>query len=242
MCIRDRSDGTFKVWYGVLGTDDYLEAYHDGTDGTINVASGKLIFSVAGISQLELINTNLSPANPNVLILGGGSREIKGIYLGEGTGSGACFGLGQEYRIYYDNTNTRLALWSADTDGVGTGADLVRIPKGQETVDFNATADDNAFDKYDDAVVLASAFSPEVAAKLTVQEGAAVLSRGREALVEAGVYSKYEDGWIGCNQLKMNALLAGGVYQTRALVDATREELIERIQALEERVKELEAA
>ncbi len=52
------------------------------------------------------------------------------------------------YRMYYDGTNGRLALDSADIDGASTGADLIRIPDGQTTIDANTTWDINVFTEY----------------------------------------------------------------------------------------------
>ena len=39
-----------------------------------------------------------------------------------------------------------MVLWSDDTDGSSTAADIIRIPDGQLTVDGNSTFDDGAFD------------------------------------------------------------------------------------------------
>jgi len=47
---------------------------------------------------------------------------------------------------------------------------------------------------------------------------------------------KYEDGWIGYNDQRMAALLAGGIYQTRQLVDELKDEIVElanKVKALE---------
>lgn len=40
------------------------------------------------------------------------------------------FGTGADYWFYYDSTNTRFALATTDSDGIGTDADLIHIPDG----------------------------------------------------------------------------------------------------------------
>ena len=125
----------------------------------------------------------------------------------------------------YDVGNTRWAMWSNDTDGSGSNADIIRIDDGQTAIDALSTWTDG-FDDYDDAMLLASSISPTAE---SYDFGQGVVKRGKEALIEAGVLKKYEDDWVGFNDQRMSALLAGGIYQTRALVDS-----------LEKRVNELE--
>ena len=130
------------------------------------------------------------------------------------------------YILGYDAANNRFKITSTDTDGSGANADIIRIPDGQLTVDFNATADDSAFDDYDDVAVLEAAYSPTSAA---YDLGSGILKRGKELLADIGVLKRYEDDWFGYNPQRMDALLAGGIYQTR-----------DRIKTLEERIAALE--
>ena len=132
------------------------------------------------------------------------------------------WGNAPDYAMYYDAANTRWAFGSFDGDGSGTDLDLIRINDGQTTIDANTTFDANAFDIYDDAMLLASSISPTADA---YDFGKGVFKRGREALVEVGILKEYEDGWIGYNDQRMAALLAGGIYQTRQLVDEMKEEI-----------------
>ena len=139
------------------------------------------------------------------------------------------------YMAYYHGGSNYFAVWSTDTDGGGTDADVIRIPDGQLSVDGNATFDDNAFDDYDDAMVLCRSFSPE--RRTTFDRGRTVLEANRDELIEMGVLRRYDDGWVGYNDQRMAALLAGGIYQTRFKVDA----LTECIKALEQKIAMLEA-
>jgi hypothetical protein len=132
------------------------------------------------------------------------------------------WGSAPDYAMYYDNTNTRWAMGTYDGDGSGTDLDLIRINDGQTTIDANTTFDANAFDIYDDAMLLASSISPTAGA---YDFGKGVFKRGREALIEVGILKEYEDGWVGYNDQRMAALLAGGIYQTRQLVDEMKEEI-----------------
>ena len=135
--------------------------------------------------------------------------------------------------MYYDNSNTRWAMMTSDSNGSGTDADIIRIEDGQMTIDADATWDDNvSFDIYDDALLLEASKSPTAEA---YDFGNGVMKRGQEALIEAGVLKRYDDGWVGYNDQRMAALLAGGIYQTRQLVD----EMKEKISELENKVKKL---
>ena len=132
------------------------------------------------------------------------------------------WGNAPNYKMYYDNTNTRWAMWTTDTNGSGGNEDIIRIEDGQKSIDANTTWDANVFDIYDDAMLLASSISPTADA---YDFGKGVFKRGREALIEVGILKEYEDGWVGYNDQRMAALLAGGIYQTRQLVDEMKEEI-----------------
>jgi hypothetical protein len=131
-----------------------------------------------------------------------------------------------KYIFGYDASADRMRLTSTDGDGAGANLDIIRIPDGQLTVDFNATADESAFDDYDDVAVLEAAYSPTAAA---YDLGAGILKRGKELLADIGVLKRYEDDWFGYNPQRMDALMAGGIYQNR-----------DRIKTLEERIVALE--
>ena len=118
-------------------------------------------------------------------------------------------------------------LNSSDIDGAGTGKDLIRIPHGQATVDFDSTTDESAFDDYDDAMVLAAAYSPTAE---SYKLGKDIMARGKELLAEIGILRKYDDGWLGYSPQRMDALMAGAIYQSRTTIDI-----------LSGKVKELEA-
>ena len=142
------------------------------------------------------------------------------------------WGTGADYRMRYESANTRWVMWTNDTNGSGSNEDLIRIEDGQKSIDANTTWDDNAFDAYDDAMLLASSISPTAE---SYDFGKGIFKRGKEALIEAGVLKRYEDdGWIGYNDQRMAALLAGGIYQTRELVDNLRNELEELKKELKE--------
>ena len=113
-------------------------------------------------------------------------------------------------------------MWTNDTNCSGSNEDLIRIDDGQKDIDANSNWVDNAFDDYDDALLLAASKSPTAEA---YDFGNGILKRGVDALVEVGVLREYEDGWIGYNDQRMAALLAGGIYQTRQLVDELKDEI-----------------
>jgi hypothetical protein len=74
-----------------------------------------------------------------------------------------------------------------------------------------AAAQVDLFDDYDDALML----------KMGVQE------RNHDLLVEMGVFSQKEDGRYMMNIQPMTRLLAGGIYQNRAMIDRLERELAE---------------
>ena len=135
---------------------------------------------------------------------------------------GIKWGNAPDYLMYYSSANTRWAMGSYNADGSGADEDLIRIEDGQRSIDANTTWDANVFDIYDDAMLLASSISPTADA---YDFGKGVFKRGREALIEVGILKEYEDGWVGYNDQRMAALLAGGIYQTRQIVDEMKEEI-----------------
>ena len=135
------------------------------------------------------------------------------------------------YRWRYAASGNILKLETSDSDGGGTNADVWRISDGQLSIDANTTWDDNAFDDYDDVALIAASISPTAQA---YDFGKGVLRRGRDALIEVGVLRQYylEDGsvdptFLGYNDQRMAALLAGGLYQTRATVDRLEQKIAE---------------
>jgi hypothetical protein len=163
----------------------------------------------------------------------GGFRHSSATTMLDNTG--LYWGNAPDYLMAYSSTNTRWYMTTSNSDGSGTDADIIRIEDGQTTIDANTTWDANVFDIYDDAVLLESAISPT---KKEYDFGKGVFKRGREALVEVGILKEYEDGWVGYNDQRMAALLAGGIYQTRWKVDELEEEIIE----LKNKIKVLEGA
>ena len=192
-------------YWGIDDTDDSFRLGLGSTAGTDTVIS----ISTAGITYFT---------------------DTSGIYVKDGVPW--YWGTGADYRMEYEPENTRWTMWTNDTNGSGSNEDLIRIEDGQKSIDANTTWDDNAFDAYDDAMLLASSISPTAE---SYDFGKGIFKRGKEALIEAGVLKRYEDdGWIGYNDQRMSALLAGGIYQTRELVDNLRNEVEELKRQLKE--------
>ncbi len=114
-----------------------------------------------------------------------------------------------------------LVLQSDDTDGSPnyTTADIMRIADGGVAILYNGSHPTGTFDAFDDAMVLRDIYRPELPRP------------SMDALIAVGVAERHKDGFVGVDYAKMDALLAGGIYQTRQRVD----ELDERIAALEEK-------
>ena len=208
--------GSEGLWIGDGGTEDQTIVWNgnaqdyywgiDDSDDSFRLGLG----STAGT------NTVISISTAGITYF----TDTSGIYIKDDVP--IFFGTGADYKMEYEPSNTRFVLWTNDTNGSGANEDLIRIEDGQKTIDANTTWDDNAFDIYDDAMLLASSISPTANA---YDFGKGVFKRGREALIEVGILKEYDDGWIGYNDQRMAALLAGGIYQTRQLVDEMKEEI-----------------
>ena len=208
--------GSEGLWIGDGGAEDQTivwngssQDYYWGVDNTDN--SFRL-----GLGSTAGTDTVISISTAGITYF----TDTSGIYIKDDVP--IFFGTGADYKMEYEPSNTRFVLWTNDTNGSGANEDLIRIEDGQKTIDANTTWDDNAFDIYDDAMLLASSISPTANA---YDFGKGVFKRGREALIEVGILKEYDDGWIGYNDQRMAALLAGGIYQTRQLVDEMKEEI-----------------
>jgi len=85
---------------------------------------------------------NASPfLEANAVSAGGGFAIAR---LSEGTGDGSAGNMG--YDLRYSVASAYFTLFSRDTDGSSTNADVIRVPDGQLTVDGNSTFDASAFD------------------------------------------------------------------------------------------------
>ena len=169
---------------------------------------------------------------------GGGHPRM---FFKQGCGDGSANNM--QYKLYYHSTGY-FALQSADTDGSSTDACIFRIPDGQTTIDANTTWDNNVFDEHDDAMVLWRAFSPDGQQDLDAYAlGKAALQTTKSELADMGVLKRYYkpcgdicETFLGYNDQRMAALLAGGIYQTRFTLDKNHECHEARLKALEARL------
>ena len=152
--------------------------------------------------------------------------ETATISFFQGSGNGSANNM--SYYIGYRGAGTggsSLVCKSRDIDGSATQGDIWRIPDGQTSIDADTTWDANVYDVYDDVALLKASISPTAEA---YDFGNGLLKRGRDVLIEIGVLRQHDDGWVGYNDQRMAALLAGGIYQNRSMM----EDLDKRLQAL----------
>jgi len=225
--MRIAADGTLLVSVGSVdlnGNDleNIGAAGNDWTQNDLKLAGGSA-------TQTISITTTGGNAGVSVALPESGTGEAR-IQFKQGDGSGS--GNNMRYDLRYDGGNGRMTLLSADIDGSSTNADIIRIPDGQASIDANTTWDDNVFDDYDDAKILERAFSKPN--RLNVYEqGQNLLRVNTDELVKMGVLRQYDDGWIGHNDQRMEALLAGGVYQNRQRMDDQFATVDDRLAAIE---------
>ena len=201
--------GLGQTYDAMLRLDGNAVDFHigiDDTDDSFRMGTGTTLGS----------NTYLSVGSTGIIYF----TNTNGMYVKDDVGM--HWGTGADYRMRYESANSRWTMWTNDTNGSGSNEDLIRIDDGQKDIDANSNWVDNAFDDYDDALLLAASKSPTAEA---YDFGNGILKRGVDALVEVGVLREYEDGWIGYNDQRMAALLAGGIYQTRQLVDELKDEI-----------------
>jgi hypothetical protein len=135
-------------------------------------------------------------------------------------------------------------LRSNDTDGSSTDACIFRVCDGGLAIDANTSWVDCGFDDHDDAMVLWRAFSPEGQQDLDAySSGKAALQTTKSELADIGVLKRYYkpcgaicEDFLGYNDQRMAALLAGGIYQTRFTVDKNHECHEARLKALEAKI------
>jgi hypothetical protein len=210
------------------GTNNYSLWVADGTSrfaGNLDV-DGDLVFdgaqSISAGGGDITIDENVK-IHDGDLSLDNASGQVQIQFQNAGT---------YKYIVGMATSSNQFFISTTDSDGSGTDKDVIRIPIGQATVDFDATADENAFDDYDDAMVLAAAYSPTAK---SYELGKGILARGKELLTEIGVLRKYDDGWLGYAPARMDALMAGAIYQSRTTIDI----LSDKIRELEAQVMSL---
>jgi hypothetical protein len=187
--------------------------------------------TLAGGSAAQLLTVQTTGTGVQAgltLMVGASSTSQADINFRQGDGTGSSNNM--QYHLGYDANGNNFRLRSANIDDIGAGgdADIFRVPDGQTTIDANTTWDINVFDDYDDAMVLWRAF----AKPNRLNKVGEILQANTDELVEMGVLRRYPDGWIGHNDMRMEVLLAGGIYQNRALIDSQYEEINKRLEAI----------
>ena len=203
-------------------------------DQSVNI-KGNLLAQEGSATQVMQLTTTGSTGDALIKVQipasGTGNSTIR---LEQGDGQGAANNHG--YDIFYSGQDGRFVILTRDENGAGADEDVLRIVDGTTVIlgDAAITAD-SAFDDHDDAMVLYRAFSVPHKEYLA---GRGLLASRQEELIEIGVLERHADGWIGHNPQRMEALLAGGIYQSRERIDRNAE----RIDALEKELVALKAA
>ena len=203
-------------------------ASNDWTTDALTLAGGAL-------AQTLTVESTGTAVTAGIVLKTAASGSDGGtqITFQEGAGSGQANN--KLFLMGYRPGTGYFRFFSNSAGGVGSGASIWRVLDDQSSIDANTTWDDNVFDAYDDAAVLQRAFSPEHRQTEYV-DGQAILRGNYCELIDMGVLRKYEDCWVGYNDQRMAALLAGGIYQTRFTVDKNHECHEARLKALEAKI------
>ena len=208
-------DGQFDFKSNALGITNVGASGNDWTQNALTLAGGSAAQTMSVVTTGSSANVRLDLKIP---ASGTGYPEVRFI---QGSGNGDDDN--QMFKISYVSDPGYLRMRSENTDGSSTGADIWRVPDGQLTIDANTTWDTNVFDAYDDAAVL----SP-------YREGRFNLTQRKQELIDMGILKEYDDGFIGYNEQRMAALLAGGIYQNRDRMDSQYDEIGKRLAKIEQ--------
>jgi hypothetical protein len=208
--------GTERMSLASTGLDmknhDVLNVGAAGNDWTTDA------LTLSGSTSTQVITVVPTSGNAAAIVrigLDASSTGDAALQFRQGSGNGSANNM--QYTIRYEGDDNMLVLQSDDTDGGATNADIWRIADGGVAILYNGSHPTGTFDAFDDAMVLRDIYRPELPRP------------SMDALIAVGVAERHEDGFVGVDYAKMDALLAGGIYQTRQRVD----ELDERIAALE---------
>lgn len=140
-----------------------------------------------------------------------------------------------KYVLYYDAPNNDFALQTTDSDGIGTTADVFRVPDGSVTMQGNGTFNDNAFDYVCSSCGRHEAEEFTCCGPVTWHDDVALMhsitrkgwmqSAALDRMQALGLMQRHEDGWIGVNLNVMPFFLMSGMAQ-----------MWDRLNAIEERV------
>ena len=216
-------------------TNDWTSSGID-TAGYIDLNNG------SGSAFLTVETTATNTVAQVLIKTAASSNQVNDILFVQGSGNGSANNMG--WNLGYFSCGAYFRLRSNDTDGSSTDACIFRVGDGQTTIDANTTWDANVFDDHDDAMVLWRAFSPEGQRDLASYAlGKAALRTTKSELADIGVLKRYYkkcgaicEDFLGYNDQRMAALLAGGIYQTRFTVDKNHECHEARLKALEAKI------
>jgi hypothetical protein len=206
-----------------LNNNDLLNCGAAGNDWTTNA------LTLSGGTATQILTIESTGNGDATLHLKGAATHTGGLEIKFQEGDAGGSANNMYYALGYFGQLNYLRLHSRDIDGSSTDADIWRVLDGQTSIDANTTWDTNVFDTYDDVALLKASISPTAAA---YDFGKGILKHGRDALIHVGVLKEYEDGWVGYNDQRMAALLAGGIYQNRSMMDEQYEEIDRRLKAI----------
>jgi len=209
-------------------------------DVTLTHSSNKL--TLGGSNSLELSDDD--SADKSIVVeqqgtgqaaiflakIGASNSNNAGLQMYQGSGNGSANN--HRYDVTYDGGNAHFNIYSSDTDGSATGADVLRIPDGNLTVDGNSTFDDNAFDYVCQSCGKNSADKFECCGPVEWQDDVQLMAQAvrkdpdaLEALHRQGVVRIYDDGQLFISMNRSPWYIMSGMVQ-----------LLNRIKELERKV------
>jgi len=136
------TSGKTEFWNPAEGANDYVSVYHDGSYGRITSGAGAIRFSPNNAERFHMDGASFLPLSANIRDLGHTDYEWKSLYLGEDAGSGAYFGLDQNYRLSYNETSAdELQLINGSGALMTRWGDITSIGDGTDSHSLSSNDD-----------------------------------------------------------------------------------------------------
>lgn len=132
-----------NVWDDAEGAGDHVRISHDGSNGIIQSLSGTMQFATSSGVSFYQTGTTVVPAIANTRDFGNSALVWRSVYIGNGTSSGAYFGLGQESGLLMSDAQATAPTMVWGLPGGARGNSLVLASNTYLTSDYDHPSQSN---------------------------------------------------------------------------------------------------